>query len=158
MPGTPHRAAGDDSGIPHRASKPAEAPLLGKLGEPMHTRQILNKRLPGLCRVSSVALVTPLRDGMNLVAKEYVAAQDPADPGVLVLSRFAGAAEQLRDALLVNPYDIQGTAQAIQRALQMSHEERCNRHAVLLDNVRKYDVHWWCTTFLQYLQEVPRHA
>ncbi|WP_140634284.1 alpha,alpha-trehalose-phosphate synthase (UDP-forming) [Methylibium rhizosphaerae] len=121
-------------------------------------RTVARKRLPGLCRVSSVALVTPLRDGMNLVAKEYVAAQDPADPGVLVLSRFAGAAEQLRDALLVNPYDIQGTAQAIQRALQMSHEERCNRHAVLLDNVRKYDVHWWCTTFLQYLQEVPRHA
>ena len=58
--------------------------------------------IPGLCRAAAVGLVTPLRDGMNLVAKEYVAAQDPADPGVLVLSRFAGAAEQLQEALLVN--------------------------------------------------------
>ncbi|MEO5661378.1 MAG: trehalose-6-phosphate synthase, partial [Polaromonas sp.] len=67
-------------------------------------RNVARKRLPGLYRVSAVALVTPLRDGMNLVAKEFIAAQDPADPGVLVLSRFAGAAEQLRQALLVNPY------------------------------------------------------
>ncbi|OXH85008.1 hypothetical protein CA830_30010, partial [Burkholderia multivorans] len=72
----------------------------------------------------------PLRDGMNLVAKEFLAAQDEADPGVLVLSRFAGAAEQLKEALLVNPYDTQGTAQAIQRALAMPLEER-QRHAAL---------------------------
>ncbi|MCV4600101.1 trehalose-6-phosphate synthase, partial [Escherichia coli] len=65
-------------------------------------RTLARKRLPGLCRAARVALVTPLRDGMNLVAKEYIAAQDPGDPGVLVLSRFAGAAEQLREALLVN--------------------------------------------------------
>jgi hypothetical protein len=68
-------------------------------------RNVARKRLPGLYRAASVALVTPLRDGMNLVAKEFVAAQDPEDPGVLVLSRFAGAAEQLTEALLVNPYD-----------------------------------------------------
>jgi trehalose 6-phosphate synthase len=117
-------------------------------------RTVARRRLPGMYRASPVALVTPLRDGMNLVAKEYIAAQDPDDPGVLVLSRFAGAAEQLRDALLVNPYDIQGTADAIHRALQMSHEERVRRHAALLHNVRTYDVHWWRREFLATLEQV----
>jgi trehalose 6-phosphate synthase len=98
--------------------------------------------------------VTPLRDGMNLVAKEFIAAQDAADPGVLVLSRFAGAAEQLKEELLVNPYDIPGTAQAIQRALQMPLAERQARHGALLENVRKYDVHWWCGQFLESLANV----
>jgi trehalose 6-phosphate synthase len=98
--------------------------------------------------------VTPLRDGMNLVAKEYIAAQDPQDPGVLVLSRFAGAAEQLREALLVNPYDIEGTAQAIQRALQMPLEERRARHQKLLERIRAQDVHWWRRTYLETLQSV----
>ena len=79
-------------------------------------RTVARKRLPGLFRAGRVGLVTPLRDGMNLVAKEFIASQDPADPGVLVLSRFAGAAEQLADALLVNPYDTQATAEAIQAA------------------------------------------
>ncbi|WP_118182582.1 alpha,alpha-trehalose-phosphate synthase (UDP-forming) [Paraburkholderia phosphatilytica] len=115
-------------------------------------RNVARKRLPGLYRASRVALVTPLRDGMNLVAKEYIAAQDPADPGMLVLSRFAGAAEQLKEALLVNPYDAQGTAQAIERALTMSQEERVNRHAALLDRIRKQDVHWWCNAFLDALK------
>ena len=78
-------------------------------------RNVARKRLPGLYRASRVGLVTPLRDGMNLVAKEFVAAQDPADPGMLVLSRFAGAAEQLKEALLVNPYDTQGTAEPSSR-------------------------------------------
>ncbi|MFJ2986471.1 alpha,alpha-trehalose-phosphate synthase (UDP-forming) [Collimonas sp. NPDC087041] len=114
-------------------------------------RTIARRRLPGLYRACDVALVTPLRDGMNLVAKEFVVAQDESDPGVLVLSRFAGAAEQLKDALLVNPYDIPGTAQAIQRALQMPLEERRARHAALLENVCKYDVHWWCRQFLDTL-------
>lgn len=82
-------------------------------------RSVARARLPGLYRASRVALVTPLRDGMNLVAKEFVAAQNPEDPGVLVLSRFAGAAEQMREALLVNPYDREGTAAAILLALQM---------------------------------------
>jgi trehalose 6-phosphate synthase len=77
-------------------------------------RTVARKRVPGLCRAARVGLVTPLRDGMNLVAKEYVVAQEPEDPGVLVLSRFAGAAEQLKEALLVNPYDTQGMADAIQ--------------------------------------------
>lgn len=116
-------------------------------------RAVARKRLPGLYRASRVALVTPLRDGMNLVAKEYIAAQDPADPGVLVLSRFAGAAEQLRDALLVNPYDTAGTADAIQQALRMPLDERRIRHARLLQNVREFDIHWWARDFLQALQD-----
>jgi len=114
-------------------------------------RNVARKRLPGLYRVARVALVTPLRDGMNLVAKEFIAAQDPADPGVLVLSRFAGSAEQLEDALLVNPYDIDGTADTIQRALQMPLEERQARHQKMLKNIRERDVHWWRREFLNAL-------
>ncbi len=116
-------------------------------------RTVARARLPGLYRASRVALVTPLRDGMNLVAKEYLAAQDEDDPGVLVLSRFAGAAEQLREALLVNPYDIEGTAAAIQLALQMPLEERRERHQALLRTVREFDVHWWCESFLDALAQ-----
>ena len=116
-------------------------------------RNVARKRLPGLYRVARVALVTPLRDGMNLVAKEFIAAQDPADPGVLVLSRFAGAAEQLKQALLVNPYDIDGTADTIQQALQMPLSERQQRHQKLLENIRTQDVHWWRKLFLDALSE-----
>ena len=116
-------------------------------------RTVARKRIPGLCRAAAVGLVTPLRDGMNLVAKEYIAAQDPADPGVLVLSRFAGAAEQLKDALLVNPYDTHGTAETIQQALQMPLEERQRRHQLLLNNIRTFDVHWWRRTYLEALAE-----
>ena len=118
----------------------------------MH-RNVARKRLPGLYRVVRVALVTPLRDGMNLVAKEFIAAQDPADPGVLVLSRFAGAAEQLKEALLVNPYDTNGTADTIQHALQMPLQERQGRHQKLLKTIREQDVHWWRKTFLDTLRE-----
>ncbi|MFD0667877.1 alpha,alpha-trehalose-phosphate synthase (UDP-forming) [Ramlibacter sp. MAHUQ-53] len=118
----------------------------------MH-RTVARTRLPGLYRASRAALVTPLRDGMNLVAKEFVVAQDPQDPGVLVLSRFAGAAEQLTEALLVNPYDSEGTAAAIHLALQMPLEERRTRHAALLDTCRRFDVHWWCDTFLAALRK-----
>ncbi|MEO7246795.1 MAG: alpha,alpha-trehalose-phosphate synthase (UDP-forming) [Rubrivivax sp.] len=115
-------------------------------------RAVARRRLPGLYAASAVALVTPLRDGMNLVAKEYVAAQDPADPGVLVLSRFAGAAGQMADALLVNPYDTAGTADVIQQALRMPLEERRARHAKLIASVRAEDVHWWAREFLTALQ------
>ena len=118
-------------------------------------RTVARKRVPGLCRAACVGLVTPLRDGMNLVAKEYVAAQDPADPGVLVLSRFAGAAEQLEEALLVNPYDTSGTAQAIQQALQMPLAERQERHGKLLERIRRHDVHWWRRSFLETLAQLP---
>ena len=116
-------------------------------------RTVARKRVPGLYRAARVGLVTPLRDGMNLVAKEFVAVQDPADPGVLVLSRFAGAAEQLRDALLVNPYDTQATADAVQRALHMPLQERQMRHARLLEEIRTHDVHWWRRGFLAALME-----
>jgi len=118
----------------------------------MH-RTVARARLPGLYRASRVALVTPLRDGMNLVAKEFIASQDPQDPGVLVLSRFAGAAEQLKEALLVNPYDTEGTAAAIHLALTMPLEERRERHQALMDTLRRTDVHWWCDTFLARLTE-----
>jgi trehalose 6-phosphate synthase len=117
-------------------------------------RNVARRRLPGLYRASHVALVTPLRDGMNLVAKEFIAAQDRADPGMLVLSRFAGAAEQLKEALLVNPYDTQGTAQAIQRALTMPLDERIERHEALLSRIRKFDIRWWSSSFLQALKQV----
>ncbi len=115
-------------------------------------RTVARKRLPGLCRAARVGLVTPLRDGMNLVAKEFIAAQDSADPGVLVLSRFAGAAEQLKEALLVNPYDTHGTAQAIQRALHMPLAERQERHQKLLARIKEHDVHWWSRSFLRALE------
>jgi trehalose 6-phosphate synthase len=118
----------------------------------MH-RTVARARLPGLYRASRVALVTPLRDGMNLVAKEFLVAQNAEDPGVLVLSRFAGAAEQLGEALLVNPYDSEGTAAAIQLALQMPVEERRNRHNALMQTIRRFDVHWWCDTFLDALAQ-----
>jgi trehalose 6-phosphate synthase len=117
-------------------------------------RTVARKRLPGLCRAARVGLVTPLRDGMNLVAKEFIAAQPADDPGVLVLSRFAGAAEQLTEALLVNPYDTHGTAQAIQRALHMSLPERQERHQALLAGISEFDVHWWSGSFLTALAEV----
>ena len=116
-------------------------------------RTVARARLPGLYKASRVALVTPLRDGMNLVAKEYLLAQNEDDPGVLVLSRFAGAAEQLKEALLVNPYDTEGTAAAIQLALQMPLEERRSRHQALLRSVHEFDVHWWCESFLEALAE-----
>ena len=116
-------------------------------------RNVARKRVPGLCRAAAVGLVTPLRDGMNLVAKEYIAAQDPGDPGVLVLSRFAGAAEQLKEALLVNPYDTHGTAEVMEQALRMPLEERRHRHQKLLQRIREQDVHWWRRTYLQALSE-----
>ena len=116
-------------------------------------RNVARARLPGLYRASQVGLVTPLRDGMNLVAKEYVVAQDPQEPGVLVLSRFAGAAEQLTEALLVNPYDAEGTAEAIHLALQMPLEERRQRHQALLATCKRWDVHGWCDTFLEALSK-----
>ena len=117
----------------------------------MH-RTVARRRLPGLYRAARVALVTPLRDGMNLVAKEFVAAQDPEDPGVLVLSRFAGAFEQLGEhAVIVNPYDSTATADAIQFALHMPLAERRRRHQRMLENIRSFDVHWWCESFLDEL-------
>jgi len=108
--------------------------------------------LAGLYRSARVGLVTPLRDGMNLVAKEYVAAQDPDDPGVLVLSRFAGAARECGAAVLVNPYDSEGVAIAINRALSMSLEERRMRHAANFRVLGENDLKYWAERFLGLLE------
>jgi trehalose 6-phosphate synthase len=107
--------------------------------------------LAGLYRASRMGLVTPLRDGMNLVAKEFVAAQDHDDPGILILSRFAGAAAELSAALLVNPYDPEAVGHAIERALIMSIEERRQRHAALYEVIAKNDINFWCEQFLSAL-------
>ena len=111
-------------------------------------RSIPRDILAALFRGSKAGLVTPLRDGMNLVAKEYIAAQDDDDPGVLILSRFAGAAEDLEEALIVNPYDTDDVATAMQRALKMPLGERVERHRVLLERVRARDVTHWREQFL----------
>ncbi len=111
-------------------------------------RVVPRETLAALFRGSQVGLVTPLRDGMNLVAKEYVAAQDETDPGVLVLSRFAGAAEDLVEALIVNPYDPDEVAEAMQQAIKMPRAERVERHMALLQRVRDRDVRHWRESFL----------
>jgi len=104
--------------------------------------------LAGLYRSSRAALVTPLRDGMNLVAKEYIAAQDPEDPGVLILSRFAGAAVECQAALLVNPYDQEAVAAAINDALSMPLDERRARHGALVKVLSENDVKYWGERFV----------
>jgi trehalose 6-phosphate synthase len=114
-------------------------------------RNVARDTLAALYRGSQVGLVTPLRDGMNLVAKEYIVAQDDQNPGVLVLSRFAGAAEDLREALIVNPYNPDEVAQAIQRAIAMPREERIERHRALITRVRERDAHNWMAGFLSVL-------
>jgi trehalose 6-phosphate synthase/phosphatase len=100
-----------------------------------------------LCRAADVLLVTPLRDGMNLVAKEFAASRVDED-GVLVLSEFAGAADELTDALIVNPYDVDGTAEAIHRALTMDAAERSRRMRALRAQVLGHDVHKWAEEFM----------
>jgi trehalose 6-phosphate synthase/phosphatase len=100
-----------------------------------------------LYRAADVLVVTPVRDGMNLVAKEFIAARTDGD-GVLVLSEFTGAAAELAEALLVNPYDLEGTAEALWRALQMAPEERHVRMTALRARVETYDVHRWAREFL----------
>ncbi len=104
--------------------------------------------LAGYYRAARVGLVTPLRDGMNLVAKEYVACQDPADPGVLVLSRFAGAAQELTEALLVNPSDTVEVADALERALKMPLRERRARWRSMMDVLERHDITTWRNDFL----------
>lgn len=111
-------------------------------------RTIPHEKLCGLYRDAQVALVTPLRDGMNLVAKEYVACQ-VRDPGVLILSSLAGAADTMREALIVNPYDIDGTAEVLHRALTMDDAERRSRVAALRRRERRDDVFAWVNQFLE---------
>jgi trehalose 6-phosphate synthase len=113
------------------------------------------RKLPDIYRSARVALVTPLCDGMNLMAKEYVAAQDPADPGVLVLSQFAGAAEQLRAALIVNPHDIDGMAAALHQALMMELPERVQRHRAMMHSIETDGCERWWRSFVKRLGSRP---
>ena len=107
------------------------------------------RELAGLYRIARACLVTPLRDGMNLVAKEFVMAQDPDDPGVLILSEFAGAAEQLSDTLIVNPHDTYRVAEVLYKALTMPLEERQERWEKLRQTVVDQDISWWREKFLR---------
>ncbi|HUF79402.1 MAG TPA: alpha,alpha-trehalose-phosphate synthase (UDP-forming), partial [Thermoanaerobaculia bacterium] len=111
-------------------------------------RSLVHRTLIALYRMAEVAFVTPLKDGMNLVAKEYCACQVERD-GVLILSEFAGAAAQLQSgALLVNPYDVEGVAEALERALRMPREERAERMRRMQNRLRRQDVFWWAQRYL----------
>jgi len=119
----------------------------------------LNRNFPhdvlmGFMRAALIGIVTPVRDGMNLVAKEFVAAQDPADPGVLILSTLAGAARELTSAVMVNPYDSRGMAHAIQHAFNMPLSERRERHQTMLDVLRVNSMSAWHESFIDTLQSV----
>ncbi len=117
-------------------------------------RSFNERQLVGLYRAADVMLVTPTRDGMNLVAKEFCAAR-PDEDGVLILSEFAGAATELREAVIVNPYDVDAMADAIEHALELPVEERRRRMRALRAQVKSRDVHWWASHFLDTLQAVP---
>src|SRR4029077_1919362 len=112
--------------------------------------------LAGLYRTAQVGVVTPLHDGMNLVAKEYVAAQSPADPGVLVLSKFAGAANELDTALLVNPHDIDGMARTIATALSMPLTERRMRWETMMTKLHAHTIQNWFAEFVDALKKPHR--
>ena len=116
-------------------------------------RSFSRRTLAGFYRAARVGFVAPLRDGMNLVAKEYVAAQDPADPGVLILSRFAGAARELSSALIVNPFDIDALADALHRAITMPLDERQGRWEAMIEPLRRNTVEDWADRFLRTLAE-----
>ena len=137
----------------------------GRYGEPAWTpiryvnRAYSRASLASLYRMAAVGLVTPLRDGMNLVAKEYVAAQDPEDPGVLVLSQFAGAAEELgAGAFLVNPLEAEAMAAAIDTALKMPLAERQARYRLMFRHLAANDIDHWAERFLTALSESRQPA
>lgn len=121
-------------------------------------RSFSHRSLCGFLRIGRIALVTPLRDGMNLVAKEYVASQDPEDPGVLILSPFAGAAYELGGAIIANPYDPDAVAEALQMAVQMTLEERCERWRAMMEILRHNNIIAWRENFLRALDETRREA
>ena len=120
------------------------------------TTTVRRNILAGFFRIARLGVVTPLRDGMNLVAKEYIAAQDPADPGVLILSRFAGAAEELTEALIVNPFDSDEIADAMHEGLKMPLAERLRRYDALRERVWDTTAHKYCARFLAYLEHEER--
>ncbi len=142
----------------HREVNEAAGRINGSCGElnwvPIRyvTKPYKRALLSALYRKAKVGLVTPMRDGMNLVAKEYVASQNSLDPGVLILSRFAGAAEQMSGAIIVNPYDQALMGQAIEDALNMSKKERIARWRPMMKDLEKEDVEWWTTRFLKDLK------
>lgn len=144
-----------------RALEQSAGRINGRFGEADWTPiRYLNRNYPqsllmGFCRAAQVGVVTPVRDGMNLVAKEFVAAQDPADPGVLVLSTLAGAAREMTSAILVNPYDAKALAHALQAAVRMPLGERRQRHQALLEVLRRNDIHAWHRRFLDTLEGDP---
>jgi trehalose 6-phosphate synthase len=119
-------------------------------------RSYARSQLSQLYRAADVGYVTPLRDGMNLVAKEFIAAQDPEKPGVLLLSRFAGAAEELSSALLTNPWDAEGMARDLDRALRMPKEERLERHERLHEVISRTTALTWAEDFLRALATTER--
>jgi len=127
---------------------------------PLHylNRAYKRQTLMGFLRLSQVGVVTPLRDGMNLVAKEYVAAQSPDDPGVLVLSRFAGAARELDGAIIVNPYNVEGVGEALATALSMPLRERQARWEGMFKHLQKFDLVFWREYYMEALQEIARAA
>ncbi len=135
--------------------------LNGRYGEPdwtplrYMTRPVRRATLAGFHRLARIGLVTPLRDGMNLVAKEYIAAQNPDDPGVLLLSAFAGAAETMKSAMIVNPFDPNSVADALDASLRMELSERVERHGVLLAQIRRDTAREFCARFLAALAAVP---
>ncbi|MBX7249995.1 MAG: alpha,alpha-trehalose-phosphate synthase (UDP-forming) [Caulobacteraceae bacterium] len=114
-------------------------------------RSYRRDELAGIYRAAHIGLVTPLRDGMNLVAKEFVAAQDPDDPGVLILSEFAGAAAQMSQALIINPFSREEVADAIRQALAMPRKERCERWRAMMDGIERDDVGAWRDSFVRAL-------
>ncbi len=134
----------------------------GRFGEAAWTplryvnRSYSRPELAGLFRQAAAAVVTPLRDGMNLVAKEFVAAQDPGNPGVLILSQFAGAAAELDSAVIVNPHETEGMAAAMRQALEMPLDERRDRQARMYARIEKHDIDWWAETFLAKLADTRR--
>lgn len=122
------------------------------------THGLTRKVLAGFFRKSAIGLVTPLRDGIDLVAMEYVAAQDGEDPGVLVLSRFAGAAASLDAALIVNPFDAGEIAEAIHQGLTMGKEERQARWRSLMSRIEHDSAASWCRRFLARLTDTKLRA
>jgi len=131
-----------------RFTREARAPIA------YHYTGFDHERLAAWYRAADVALVTPLRDGMNLVAKEYVACHPDGD-GILVLSEFAGAAHELRDALPVNPYEPENIARCIEVAVQMTPEERERRMRAMVETVTAHDIRWWTATFLAMVEAAP---
>jgi trehalose 6-phosphate synthase/phosphatase len=125
--------------------------------DPIHyiSQTLDSTRLAAFYKAADIALVTPLRDGMNLVSKEFVACRSDGD-GVLILSEFAGAANELADALLVNPYDLEAVSSTMRAALEMPEEERRARMAGLRERVRNHDVHRWAREYLVALRAEAR--